>query len=60
LTAYSQRKFAGDRAVAGAGDAAPAEISKKTPQRTLNVPENFVNPLGIDFPARVKRGTRQL
>jgi hypothetical protein len=29
----------------------------ETPQRKLNVPDNFVNPLGIDFPARVKRGT---
>jgi hypothetical protein len=29
----------------------------ETAQRTLNVLENFVNPLGIDFPARVKRGT---
>jgi hypothetical protein len=60
LTAYSQRKFTGERAAAGAGVAAPAEISKKTPQRTLNVPESFVNPLGIDFPARVKRGTGEI
>jgi hypothetical protein len=29
----------------------------ETAQRKLNVPENFVNPLGIDFSARVKRGT---
>jgi hypothetical protein len=26
-------------------------------QRKPNVPENFVNPLGIDFSARVKQGT---
>jgi hypothetical protein len=43
-----------------AGVAVPAGNSRESPQRKLKVPEFFVYPLGIDFPARVKRGTGEI